>query len=98
MLAHRLDAEHRRALEVGRADLARVPRREDVVQRDEAELARMRRRAGDDHAARLEQRGETPRPVGRTGVAAGSPEPRVTPVRRRARRARRPRRACRRRR
>ena len=54
-----LDAEHRRRLEVRRADLARVARREDVVQRDEPELARVGRRPGDDHAARLEQRGES---------------------------------------
>ena len=58
MLANGVDAEHRRALEVGRADLARVAAAEDVVQRDEPELARMARRPRDDHAPRLEQRRE----------------------------------------
>ena len=37
-------------------DLARVALAQDVVQRDEPELAGMARRAGDDHAARVEQR------------------------------------------
>jgi hypothetical protein len=55
---HGRHAEHRRALEVGRRDTPAVPGGQDVVQRDEPELARVRRRARDDHAARLEQRPE----------------------------------------
>ena len=56
--AGRFDAEHRNSFEVRRRDPARIPGREDVVERDEAELARMGRRAGDDHAARLEEGAE----------------------------------------
>ena len=44
------------AVAVRREDLAFVPLAQDVVQRDEPELARMARRAGDDDAAGIEQR------------------------------------------
>ena len=59
-----------RALEVGRAHLARVAAGQDVVERDEPELARMARRPGDDHAPGLEQR-RKPAPS-RTGVTERS--------------------------
>ena len=49
------DAEHLLALQVGAEDGAPVAAGEEVVQRDEPELAGMRRGAGDEHAARLEQ-------------------------------------------
>ena len=49
-------AEDRAAVAVGRVDLALVALAQDVVQRDEAELARMARRARDDDTARVEQR------------------------------------------
>ena len=45
-----LHAEHLLALQVGAEDPARVARGEQVVQGDEAELAGVRRRAGDDDA------------------------------------------------
>ncbi len=44
-VGHRAHAEHFLALQVGAEDPARVPAGEQVVQRDEAELAGMRRRA-----------------------------------------------------
>ena len=46
-----LDAEHLLALEVGAVHAARVPAREQVVQRHEAELARVGRCPGDQHAS-----------------------------------------------
>src|SRR5205807_9538158 len=54
----RFDVEHRGAFEVGGEHLAAVAGGEDVVQRDEAELAGMTRRAGDDDPLRVEQRCE----------------------------------------
>ena len=54
----RVDAEDRPALAVRGVHRARVALAEDVVQRDEAELAGVARRARDDDAARLEQRAE----------------------------------------
>ena len=51
-VGHRAHAEHLLALQVGAEDPARVPAGEQVVERDEAELAGVRRRAGDQHAAR----------------------------------------------
>ena len=62
----RLDAEHLLALEVRGVEPALVPRGDDVVQADEAELAGVRRGAGDDDAGRVEQRGEVLRGVRRS--------------------------------
>ena len=64
--ASRLDTEHRSGFEVRRRDLPAITTGEDVVQRDETELARMGRRAGDDHAARFEEGAE--RLVARAGT------------------------------
>src|SRR5581483_11104313 len=61
--AHHRHAEHLAALEVGAVDAALVALRQDVVQRDEAELPRMARDTGHDHTARLEQRAEARRVV-----------------------------------
>src|SRR4029079_17328937 len=49
------DPEDRPALAVGRVDLALVALAQDVVQGDEAELARMARRPRHDDATRLEE-------------------------------------------
>ena len=59
-VGHGVDAEHRRAFEVGGEDVALVAGGEEVVQRDEPELAGVRRRAGDDDALRIEERAEVP--------------------------------------
>ena len=46
------------AVQVGAVDRPGISRRQQVVQRHESELARVRRRPGDDNAAGLEQGGE----------------------------------------
>ena len=51
-VGHGAHAEHLLALQVGAEDAARVPAGEQVVQGDEAELAGVRRGAGDEHTAR----------------------------------------------
>src|SRR5207344_2408582 len=62
---HRFDTEDRPTLAVRGVDLAGIALAEDVVQRDEAELARMARGTGNDDSAGVEQRPELLRP--RTG-------------------------------
>ena len=66
---HGVDAEHGRAVEVRAEDPTGVPVREQVVERDEAELARVRRRTGDHHAAGFEEGAE--RCVGGCRTSAG---------------------------
>src|SRR5690606_8722642 len=56
--AVRRAVEDRPAIAVGEEHRPRVAVREDVVRRDEAELAGMARRARDDDAAWLEERAE----------------------------------------
>jgi hypothetical protein len=51
-------SEHLGAFAVHREDHAAVPEAEQVVKGHRAELARMARHAGDDHAARVEERTE----------------------------------------
>ena len=53
-----VDAEHRLALAVGGVDAAGEAARQQVVQRHEAELAGVARRADDHHAGRFEQGAE----------------------------------------
>ena len=57
-VGHRLHAEDLGAVAVGGEDLALVAAGQDVVEADEAELARVGRGAGHEHAAGLEQRPE----------------------------------------
>ena len=57
-VAEALAAEHLGAVAIDRKDLARVAEAQQVVEHHEAELPGVRGRAGDDDAARVEERSE----------------------------------------